>query len=269
MIALAHSLAVTCYIGAAASAAAPFARPVPAPIRTVVTLLGAGVLAHVAALGLVAREASRAPLTGLGPALSFAGLVLAVTLLAVELVAREVTLALLAAPLAALSTIAGNVIGLRPLLDPHGAKGAWLVAHVALSFVGIAGFATAAAAGTMYLVERRELKLRRFAAVFRAFPPLDTLDRVNHVAAVAAWLALTLGTVLAVAYSVTYRSTDTLKLVWGVVAWAMVTALALGRLLRHWQASRAALISAVTFAGVIVLYVTFRVALLSPAGQFL
>ena len=268
MIAIAHSLAVTCYFGAAALAAAPFARPVRAPVRTVAAVLAAGVGLHVSALLLVAREADSIPLTGLGPALSFAGLVLAATLLGVELLARDTSLTLLAAPLAAVSTVAGSVTGLNPLLDPRGVQGAWLIAHVALSFLGIAGFATAAAAGALYLVERRELKSRRFGAVFRIFPPLETLDRVNHLAALAAWTGLTLGTALAFAYSFAYHSTDSLKLVWGLIAWLGVTTLAVGRLLGQWGARQAAVLSSVGFAAVVVLYVAFRLAL-TESGQFL
>ena len=41
MTAIAHFIAITCYIGAAALAATPFARPVGAPVRGVVALLAA------------------------------------------------------------------------------------------------------------------------------------------------------------------------------------------------------------------------------------
>jgi ABC-type uncharacterized transport system permease subunit len=237
-------------------------------VRAVAALLAAGVAAHAGALALLAREASSPPITGLGPSLSFAGLVLALTLLVVELLARDVSLSLIAAPLAAVSTVAGNLIGLRPLLDPQGARAAWLVAHVALSFVGIAGSATAAAAGTLYLVERRELKSRRFGAVFRVFPPLETLARVNHVAAVAAFLGLTLGTALAVAYSFAYQGADVYQLVWGALAWLGVTTLAVGRLVGRWRARRAAVMSGVTFAAVVALYVALRLTL-AESGPFL
>src|SRR5205085_846229 len=184
------------YIGAASLAATAFARPVGAPVRGVITLLVSGVVIHGVALVLFARSVGDVPLTGLGPALSFAGFVLGATLLIVELLAQEVSLTLVAAPLADLPTTFASFIGLTPGAEPPGARGAWLFAHIALSFVGIAAFATAAAAGTMYLIERRELKSRRFGAIFRFFPPLATLDRVNHVAAIAGWLGLTLGVVL-------------------------------------------------------------------------
>ena len=269
MTAIAHFVAITCYVGAAALAATPFARPVGAPVRGVLAVLGAGVLAHLLGLVAYARDVGQLPLTGLGPSLSFAGLVLAATLLLVEWLSRDVSLTLVTAPLAAVPTICGNLIGLAPGVEPPGARGAWLFAHIALSFVGIAAFGTAAAAGCMYLVERRELKSRRFGAIFRFFPPLATLDRVNHVAAIAGWLGLTLGVVLAVTYSVAYRELSLPKVIWAMGAWVAVSGIALGRILGGWQARRAAIYSSVSFAAVIALYVAFRVAETNGGGRFL
>jgi HemX protein len=134
--------------------------------------------------------------------------------------------------------------------------------------VGIAAFATAAAAGTMYLVQRRELRSHRFTTIFRFFPPLATLDRVNHLAAIGGWLGLTLGVVLATTYSVAYHEINVPQIVWGSGAWIAVTLLAVGRIARGWQAQRAAKFASVAFVAVLVLYVAFRVT--SPSvGQFL
>jgi ABC-type uncharacterized transport system permease subunit len=268
MIAIAHFVAISLYLGATALAAAPFARPMRAPVRGVVIVLTLGVLAHASGLAALAAQEGQAPFTGLGPALSFAGLLLALTLLIVEVLARDVSLTLVAAPLAAIPTIAANISGFVPLAEPGGAKGIWLLAHIALSFGGIAAFGTAAAAGTMYLVERRELKSRRFGAVFRFFPPLDTLDRVNHVAAIAGWLSLTLGVALAGTYAVAYHEMDLPKIVWALCAWLAVTAIALGRVIGGWKARRAALISSIGFAAVVAFYVAVRIAVAAP-GRFL
>jgi ABC-type uncharacterized transport system permease subunit len=268
MMVIAHFVAITCYIAAAALAALPFARRVEAPVKGVIGVLGAGVLSHAAALVSLARESGSGSLTGLGPALSFAGFVLAVALLLVEAFAQEVSVTLIAAPLAALVTAAGNITGLRPILDPQGTQAFWLVSHIVLSFVGMAAYATAAAAGTVYLVARRELKSARFGAIYRFFPPLDTLDRVNHFASIAGFLGLTTGLSLAAAYSIAYHKMVVPQLVWGLGAWVCIGALALGRLLRGWQARRAAVMSTVTFASVMALYVVFRVVALNR-GQFL
>lgn len=268
MVAIAHFVAISLYLGATALAAAPFARPVRAPVRGVLVILLFGVVAHAGGLALIAARAGQAPFTGLGPALSFAGLTLALSLLLVEALARDVSLTLVAAPLAAVPTIAANIVGFVPLAEPGGAQGVWLLAHIALSFIGIAAFGTAAAAGTMYLVERRELKSRRFGAVFRFFPPLDTLDRMNHVAAIAGWLSLTLGVALAGTYAIAYREMDVPKIVWALGAWLAVSAIALGRILGGWKARRAAIVSSVGFAAVVVLYVAVRMAVAAP-GRFL
>lgn len=264
MILIAHFFAITCYIGAAALAAAPFARPVSAPVRGVIGVLGLGVLAHLVALAAATRAMGQLPLSGLGPALSFAGLTLAVVLLLIEVLAREVTLTLVAAPLAAICVVAATIVGLRPIEAPTGMPGVWLDAHIALSFAGIAAFATAAAAGTMYLVERRELKSRRFGAIFRFFPPLQTLDRVNHLSALAGMVLLTVGVVLAGTYAIAYHAVDMPKIVWALGAWLGVSAVAVGRLVGGWQAQRAALISSVTFTVVVLVYVVVRAA--APAG---
>ena len=268
MIPIAHFIAVSCYLGAAAIAAVPFARRVKAPVGGVVVALLAGIAAHAAALIALSRDAGAASLTGLGPALSFAGLVLAVALVVVEIWAREVSLTLIAAPLTALVTVAGNLTGMHPFLEQQGARAVWLTLHIILSFIGMAAYATAAAAGTMYLVARRELKSGHFGPVYRFFPPLETLDRVNHLASVAGFLTLTLGLALAAWYSFQYRALVLPQIIWGMSAWTGVAVLAIGRMLRGWQARRAAILSAVSFASVLALYVVFRAASLGR-GQFL
>lgn len=268
MILFAHLVALAGYAGAALLAASPFLRPIGAPVRGVAALLGIGVVAHAAGLAAFSFQVAQLPFTGLGPSLSTAGLVLAATLLLAEIGAREVSLTLVAAPLAAFATVAALIIGLEPGSDPSSARNGWLAAHIALSFVGLAAFATAGAAGAMYLLERRELKGRRFGAIIRFFPPLATLDRVNHVASLSGWVVLTIGIVLSGAYSMAFREADALKLTWGTGAWMAVTTVAVGRVVGGWQARRAALVSAGACAIVLVLYIAFR-ALVAGQGKFL
>ena len=206
-------------------------------------MLAAGIAVHLVALGDFVRIHGEPPLTGLGPAMSFAAVLVAITLLTVEALAREVSLTLFAAPLAALLTGFASLTGMVPGPEADGMRGVWLTSHIALSFLGIAAFATAAGAGVMYLVERRELKSRRFGAIFRFFPPLETLDRVNHVAVVAGWLALTSVSGSRSSYALEYRTGHAIKMVWAYSAWLAVTALTIGRVVRGWCAHRAAMLT--------------------------
>jgi ABC-type uncharacterized transport system permease subunit len=116
------------------------------------------------------------------------------------------------------------------------------------------------------MVERRELKARRFGAIFRFFPPLETLDRVNHLACLAGGAALTLGVAIAVAYSVEFRTINVAQILWGAAAWAALSGIALGRTLGGWQARRAAMATTTSFAAVVLLYVALRLTGATNAG---
>ena len=265
MIAIAHFIAISLYIGAAALAATPIARPVRAPLGLTLIVLGGGVVAHAVAILAAWSRDGHLPVVGLGPALSIAGFFIAATLLVVEIAAREISLSILAAPLAALITIVANIAGLTPG-STSAASTAWLDSHIALSFLGLAAFATAAAAGTMYLVERRELKSRRLAAVFRMFPPLDTLDRVNHMASLAAWVTLTMGVALAFAYAINYQMLYMPKMLWAVAAWVTVTFAVVARTLFKWSAHRSALFAGISFTAIVALYLVVRLNTASGGG---
>lgn len=268
MIAIAHFLAISCYLGATALAAIPLARPVPAPTGRVASLLAVGIIAHIVALSLVMRASGELPFTGLGPALSSAGCALAVILLLVEVAAKDVSLTLAAAPLAALVTIAANVTSMRPVADAAAGRSIWLAWHIVLAFLGIAAYGTGAAAGAVYLLARRELRSRKFGSILRVFPSLDTLDRVNHLSVIGGFLGLTLAIALAASYAVTYKSFPVLELIWGVSAWATIAVLAAGRLVGGWQARRAAFLTTIGFLAVLAAYVVLRINETS-GGQFL
>jgi ABC-type uncharacterized transport system permease subunit len=265
MIAIAQVIAISLYIGAAALAATPIARPVPAPVRGVLSILAAGVVAHGAAIVAAWLRDGQLPVVGLGPALSFAGFFVAATLLLVEIVARDISLTLLAAPLAAMITALANAMG-NAVGRTFAAHSAWLDSHIMLSFLGLASFATAAAAGTMYLVERHELKSKRLGAVFRMFPPLQTLDRVNHMASLAAWVALTLGVSLAFAYAINNDMLYMPKILWAVAAWLTVTFAVVARVLLRWSARSSALFAGISFSAIVALYVVVRLGSPVPGG---
>ena len=67
MIAIAQFIAISFYLGAAAFAAVPFARPVAGARTGVLAALAAGVTAHIVALLAFGLSAGAVPMTGLGP----------------------------------------------------------------------------------------------------------------------------------------------------------------------------------------------------------
>jgi cytochrome c-type biogenesis protein CcsB len=65
-------------------------------------------------------------------------------------------------------------------IDPKLASG-WFYLHVIFAFIGYATFAVAFATAIMYLLQRRQLKLKKsFDSVFNKLPSLEVLDELNQ-----------------------------------------------------------------------------------------
>ena len=73
MILAAHAIAISFCPGAVVIATVPSARPVRAPVTGVALALAAGLIAHATGLVALVRDGGAPAVTGLGPALSFAG----------------------------------------------------------------------------------------------------------------------------------------------------------------------------------------------------
>src|SRR3989440_8525526 len=210
-----HLVALGLYGLAAALALAPFAGLPSLSRRWSVALPGAGALAHGVALAQLNPA-------GLAPILSLLALFLIVLQLGCELLLRATAVALFTAPLAAGLVGLALLLGLAPGVESSAGRNVWSVLHVTLSVLGIALLALAFVSAALYLLQFRELKTKRFGQVFQRFPPLERLDRMNHIALVAGFPALTLGVLLAVGYAERYAGgwhVNPAQVVWGTFTW--------------------------------------------------
>lgn len=256
-----HLLAVGLYALAAAILGVSFARTDRRLPGVAAAVLGAALLAHGADFAAYASEFGEPPLVGLGPSLSVLAFLIAAGSLAVATLGRTGPLGLILVPVAAALAAIAQVAGMRPGGQATAFRGPWLVFHVGLAMLAYAALAVAFAAGLMYLLQFRELKSKRFGAVFRFFPPLDTLDRIGRLALLAGLPVLTVA--LAVGWAWTARFHQPLspgnpKVIWGVLTWlvfagALATRVGTGR-----PARRAALASVLGFAVVVAGYLLLR-----------
>lgn len=238
------------------------------PVATALT--GVAVLSHVAALVAYRAQWGELPLVGLGPSLSLLALLVGLGSVGVATLGRTGPVGLVLVPVAAVLVAASTWVGLHPDGEVMQFQGTWFVLHVVLAMLGYAGLIVAFAAGLMYVLQFRELKRKSFGAVFRFFPPLDTLDRMGR-AALAAGLGL-LSLALLVGWAWTERFQVPMgpgnpKVIWGVLSW-IVFAAALGvRAGGGARGLRSAMASVFGFAVVVVSYVLLRLA--SAGGGFL
>ena len=133
-------------------------------------------------------------------------------------------------------------------------KAYWLTLHRTLSFLAFGAFSLVFAAGLMYLIQERQLKLKNFGGWYRRLPSLSILDDANRVGLVFGFPIITVGAAAAIVWSAQKygellklnASTASLMAAWGVYA-----VLAFGRVALGWRGRRAAALGVVGFCIVI------------------
>jgi cytochrome c-type biogenesis protein CcsB len=193
------------------------------------------------------------PLPSFHEALSFFSWALVLIFLAVEFRYRLHVVGSFIIPLALLSLVSAaalpdHVPTLKPVF-----KTLWV--HVTLSMLGTVGFAVAFVAGVMYLIQDGLLKSKRFNVLYSKLPALDFLDHLNQQSIVFGFPLLTLGIItgaisaeIARGSYVNWNPEQT----WALVTWLFYFVVLLGRLTVGWRAKRAAYLTIIGFAGVIL-----------------
>lgn len=246
------------------------ARRLPTVASVVVAL---GLLVHAVALVDYASRWDQLPLVGLGPSLSTLAFLIGLGCLMAATLGHAATVGIVLVPVVALLTGVAVLVGISPAGEPLTFRGVWFVLHVVFAFVGLAGLTVSFAAGLMYLLQFRELKSKHFGAIFRFFPPLDTLDRLGRQGLLVGFPFLTLALVLAWAWTASFSGSGSAvpggpKLAWVIASWGVLLGALLARAGAGRKQERGALASVIGFVLVVVLYMVLR-AQASPLGTFL
>jgi ABC-type uncharacterized transport system permease subunit len=265
-----HFIALACYGFTVGVVVVPLLRlrEVQRSATLTLSLTGAAVAVHFIALLAYARAFGSLPLAGFAPALSSLAFLLGLLTLAVEWVTRESAIAAVVGPLVVVVMVVALASGFGPAPSAPVRDGSWFVLHVAASLLGLALMAVAFAAAALYLLQHRELKQRRFGAAFQFLPPLEQLDRLNHLALVVGFPVLTIGVILAARYVGDFSSTSGEKaahLGWGLLAWLVLGGIAFSRMRGWLTGRRAAQVSIFGFVAVAATYLVLVV--LSGGGS--
>jgi cytochrome c-type biogenesis protein CcsB len=214
---------------------------------------GIGFLTHTVALHMQMVGASQVLLASFDQAMSFFSWALVLVFLIVEWRHGIHVLGSFLLPLAFLSLLSAAALPREvPTLEPV-LKTVWV--HVTLSMLGTVGFAVAFVAGLMYLIQERMLKSKRFNVLYARLPPLDFLDQLNQQSIVLGFPLLTLGIITGAVSAefargsyLNWNPEQTLAL----VTWVFYFIVLVGRLTVGWRAKRAAYLTIIGFAGVVL-----------------
>jgi len=212
-----------------------------------------GFASHTIALGARMSGATDVSLPGFQEALSFFSWMLILVFLVVEFRHHLHVLGSFIVPLALLSLVSAAALPeTAPALTPV-FRTLWV--HVTLSMLGTVGFAIAFVAGLMYLIQDGLLKSKRFNVLYSKLPALDFLDHLNQQSIVTGFPLLTLG-IITGALSAEFSRGSYLS--WNpeqtgaLVTWVFYFVVLTGRLTVGWRAKRAAYLTIIGFAGVIL-----------------
>ncbi|MBM4122655.1 MAG: c-type cytochrome biogenesis protein CcsB [Nitrospira sp.] len=219
-------------------------------------ITGIGFLAHTVALLTRMMEAGHVPLASFHEAMSFFSWTLVLVFLIVEVRHRIHVLGSFMLPLALISLLSAAALPKEvPTLEPV-LNTVWV--HVTLSMLGTVGFAVAFVAGLMYLIQDGLLKSKRFNVLYAKLPPLDFLDHLNQQSIILGFPLLTLG-IIAGALSAEFARGSFLnwnpEQLWALVTWVFYFVVLMGRLTVGWRAKRAAYLTIIGFACVILTFI--------------
>ncbi len=225
-------------------------------VKVAVWVAGAGFLSHTAALILAIIDTGQVPIMTFRDAMSFFSWGLVLVFLVVGLKRGLQVLGAFILPLAFLSLVSATLAPVEAGTMTPVFQTVWI--HVTLSILGTIGFAVAFVAGLMYLMQERMLKAKQFNVLNFKLPPLDFLDTLNQRSILFGFPLLTLGILTgAVSAQLTigsYLSWNP-EQVWALITWVFYFAVLMGRVTVGWRAKRAAYLTIVGFAGVILTFI--------------
>ncbi len=201
------AVAVICYMVAATSGVVQVVRPLVFPSRFPRLLTLVGFIAGSTALGIHCGTTEQPPFSRLYEILALTACSLALLFLLVSLWLRHEGVAAFCLPVVAglaLSALffsaSSSPRELFPGIEEIERSPAFVV-HILAALMGYAAFIIVVAAGVMYLVQDRHLKVKLFGRLFDALPSLETLEKLGRDATSAGVIlfaiSLALGTAMA------------------------------------------------------------------------
>jgi ABC-type transport system involved in cytochrome c biogenesis permease subunit len=256
-------LPLVLYAAAAVAYAIHFARRQPQIGRTATTLLLFAALAHTFVIGMQTMEVRHVPFASPSRAISTFVWLLTLSYLYLELTTDERAMGVFILPIViGLQTIPVLYPGVErqdPVLDSP-----WFWVHMSSLLFSYASFALAGVLGLTYMLQFKEIKKKHLGYLYTRLPSLQILDLMNLRAVAVGWVFLTLGVVVGTIWAAQARvaapddpnlqamALNDPKIFVALITWGVYSFAMLARRTMGWSGRRAAWLSAVGFAIVLL-----------------
>jgi ABC-type transport system involved in cytochrome c biogenesis permease subunit len=252
------------YAAAGVAYVVHFARRSPAAGRAATTLLLFAALSHTFVIGMQTMEVRHVPIANTSRAISTFVWLLTLSYLYLELTTDERSMGVFILPiivgLQIIPAINPGVETADPVLDSP-----WFWVHVASLLFAYASFALASVLGLTYMLQFKEIKKKHLGFFYSRLPSLQILDTMNSRAVTIGWVFLTIGVVVGVIWATQARavapdnenlramlSLNDPKILIALLTWVVYSFAVFARRTLGWNGRRAAWLSAVGFAIVLL-----------------
>jgi len=256
-------LPLVLYAAAGIAYAVHFANRQPHAGRTATALLILAALAHTFVIGMQTMEVRHVPFANPSRAISTFVWLLALSYLYLETTTEERSMGVFIMPmlmgLQTIPALSPGVENVDPVLDSP-----WFWVHVSSLLFAYASFGLAGVLGLTYMVQFKEIKKKHLGYFYKRLPSLQTLDVMNSRAVAIGWLFLTVGVLVGAIWTAQARvaapndpnlqamALNDPKIFVAVLTWAVYSFAVLARRTMGWTGRRAAWLSAVGFAIVLL-----------------
>jgi ABC-type transport system involved in cytochrome c biogenesis permease subunit len=255
-----NTIPLALYLAALVAYVLHFARRQANVGRAATTLLVAGALSHTFVVGMQTMEVGHVPVTNASSAISTFVLLLVLAYLYTEMTTEERAMGAFILPLAVALQF---IPALHPMPEDRAdvLHGPLFGIHVSSLLFAYASFALACVIGITYVLLFKEIKAKHLGFFYARLPSLQVLDTMNQRAIVVGWVCLTIGLVVgaiwaaqAPAYDprVQAMSLEDPKIFVAVVCWIVYSFEVFAARQIGWGGRRAAYLSAVGFAIVLL-----------------
>jgi ABC-type transport system involved in cytochrome c biogenesis permease subunit len=256
-------LPLALYAAAGAAYAIHFARRSPQAGRIATALLIFAALVHTFVIGMQTMEVRHVPFANPSRAVATFVWLLALSYLYLEVTTDERAMGVFIVPilvgLQLIPAMSPGVERMDPVLDSP-----WFWVHVSSLLFAYASCALAGVLGLTYVLQFKEIKKKQLGYFYTRLPSLQTLDVMNSRAVAIGWLFLTLGVAVGALWTAQARvlapndpnllamSLDDPKVLGAVITWIVYSFAVLSRRTMGWTGRRAAWLSALGFAIVLL-----------------
>jgi ABC-type transport system involved in cytochrome c biogenesis permease subunit len=243
-----------------------FAMRSPTVGRAATTVLVFAALSHTFGIGMQTVEFGHVPVGGPTSFISTFVWLLALAYLCTEMTSNERGMGIFILPLlVALQIIPASVQGVESRAVALG--GPLFGIHVFSLLLAYAFFALACVIGITYVLLFKEIKAKHLGIFYARLPSLQVLDGMNQLAIVVGWVSLTVGIIAGVVWTAQLgaygqsptqfqaMSLEDPKIFIALVCWAVYSFEAFAARRIGWGGRRAAYLSALGFAIVLLNFV--------------